>query len=264
MKKLIATLIIGFFLGYLANEVIPARPKWDSDLLYLGLGKHLQGPCIEPTEGEEERYQLAVQILESDGRRHSFLDSGAIRFLASGVYRKTAERLQAVCAPANIYQRASSAISSRDLFYGKAEEFHLKLASKIDSPTDYIVEFVAKIAFSSRFHIDKNKDMRPLARSVLASFGSRAQEYSELAFEQISAYDAMGTSAAQIAAATGHPNALPSIQRFMYKILETEKPINRLERKRFYELAYALLIADETAVDYTAAIHEFMTRDFAA
>jgi len=260
MKKLIATLIVGFLLGYLASETIPARPKWDSDSLYLG---RLQDSCIVPTKSEEERYQLAVQILESEGKRFSSLDLGAIKFLAHGIYRKTADKTQAVCAPARIYQRASSAISARNLFYGRTQEYHLKLASKINNPAEYIVETVAKTAFSSSVHIDKNKDMRPLARSVLASFGPKAKEYSELAFKQMSAYDPLGTGAAQIAAATGHPKALPNIQRLMYKILETQKPISRLERQRFYELAYALLVAEHTAVDYTAPIHEFMTRDFA-
>lgn len=260
MKKLIATLIIGFLLGYLASEIIPDRPKWESDSLYLG---RLQDSCVEPTKEEEERYRLAVKILESKGRKHSSLDLGAIKFLAHGVYRDNEDETHAVCAPEGIYQRVSLAISSRDLFYGRTQEHHLKLASKLENPPDNIVEIVAKTAFSPNVHIDKNKDMRPLARSVLASFGSKAKKYSELAFKQMSSHDPMGTGAAQIAVATNHPKGLENIQRLMYEILETKKPINRLERQRFYELAYALLVAENSVVDYTAPIHEFMTRDFA-
>jgi hypothetical protein len=265
MKKLVITLITGIILGYLSNEYMSAKPKWDSDALLLGeLDRRLDSFCVKTNPSEKHQYELAVQILESKASRSSWLDIGAVKFLANGIYRKTDEITQRTCAPDNIYQRASLAMESRVLFPPKIQEYHLKLASKISNPSNYIIKTVARVAFSPQIQLDNGKDMRPIARSILASFGTKAKEYGDISFKEMSANDPLGTGAAQIAAATRYPKALSRIQELMYEILETSEPINREERMRFYELAYAYLADKEAAEKYTAPIHDFMARDFAA
>jgi len=261
MKKLFITLIKTIIIGYLINDNVSAKPKWDSDSLFLG---HLDRVCVKKTPSEEHQYELAVQILESNASTLSWLDIGALKFLASGTYRKTDGVTQPVCVSDNLYQRAALAIENRDLFSGRIEEHHLKLASKVSNPPVYIVEIVANVAFNPKVQLNNGKDTRPLARSILASFGTKSKEYSDISFNEMSAFDPLGTGAAQIAVASRHPKALSRIQELMYEILETSKPINKQERMRFYELAYALLADKESAKKYTAPIHDFMARDFAA
>jgi hypothetical protein len=259
MKKTILILLAGVMIGYGLNEFWPKKPKWDSDALFLWT---LSLPCVTPTESETKRFELAAEILESEGGL--WLDIGAIKFLSHGIYRDTANNKKIrVCSPLGVYQRASDAITHRKLLNARTQEHHLKLASKIEHPSPYIIETVAKVAFSTGVQIDNNKDIRPLARSILASFGELSKEYSNQAFEQMGSSTPLGTGAAQIAVATAHPDALQRTQELMNEILgeyAAGEAISYKAKDRFSELSYGLALAGDSAKLYTAPIENILER----
>jgi hypothetical protein len=240
-------------------ELVDAFPRWPA-------------PCVEADALEAEIFNLAVMNLErvgeaeEGGRSIVWLELGAQKFLSSGIFRRDNKNSIPVCAPDRIYERAAEAITKYNGFHGRPTEDQLYLAAKFPVRSSYIVEKIANSAFnklpqeSERFRL---RDIRPLARTILAGFGRQAEGYGSMAYEQLSAKDSMGTGAAQVAAAAGYPEALPRIQMLMMDILTSiprEEAILRQTRNRLYELSYAVYFAGEEGKNYTAPIKELMTR----
>lgn len=225
--------------------------------------------CAEPTETEQEVFRTAVQALAVAPRSHSWLAIGATRFLSHGLYREADKESVPVCPPSDTYARALSAIEAAKGLNVFLEEYQLELAGRLPNPSDYVVERVAAVAFAEKPHIRREQylpplDLRPLARTVLASYGRRAEKFRDRAFEEISADDSLGTGAAQIAASTGHPAALPRVKALMEAILArtpAAEPIGLEERRRLYELAYAMYFAGAKAKEHAAPIQELLKRN---
>jgi hypothetical protein len=74
--------------------------------------------------------------------------------------------------------------------------------------------------------------------------------------------DALGTSAAQIAVAAGHPQALSKVAAMLDAILKANRndPISRSARDRFYELAFALAAVGPDARPYVGPVVQIMGR----
>lgn len=214
--------------------------------------------CVPATEDETQRLELAVRALD----RSDSMTIGAMKLLGHGIFRQEDE----VCAPPELMNRAQEAVTQHELFGGRLVEYDFDLAARFAAPSSYVVNAVAGAAFAAfaqNSELD-DTDIRPMARSVLAGFGERAAAYSDIAFGQMSAEDALGTSAAQIAAATGHPEALRRIQELMdgklRKFPRTEV-IPWDTKKRLYELAYALVLAGAKSRPFIAPMQDLMTRN---
>lgn len=195
-----------------------------------------------------------------------WLDTGAQKFLGGTLNRSGPGRPVQVCPPYDIYERASDIVTKSESLKGRLEEYQLKLAAKFPHPSQYTVDAVANSAFNDipqESEFFKNEDIRPFARVVLAGFGKQASKYAAVAYDKMSADDSLGTGAAQVAAATGHPGALDRIQKMMEKILSST-PENRVvpwdARNRLYELSYAIYFSGDEAKKYTAPIQDLMRR----
>ena len=225
--------------------------------------------CVAANAQEHEILELAVQTLEKVGGTGSSspLIIGAQRALAAPVLRETSQGPRQVCPPEALYARASDAITTHTLFSpGRLVEYQLQLAAKLPHRSRYIVDAIANSAFnkspqgSDVFH---NQDIRPLARTILAGFGEQAASYADTAYAQISADDALGTGAAQVAIATGHRDAvertLQTIQKqvasFPSGEVSTWPRMNRL-----VELSYALYFSGEAAKLHLEPIKDLMGR----
>jgi len=79
----------------------------------------------------------------------------------------------------------------------------------------------------------------------------------------MSIQSAMGTGASQVAAAAGHPDALPRVAQMMEEAISAV-PVNRAiprdKRNRLYELAWAIYYSGDAGKRYTKPIHEIMHR----
>lgn len=222
--------------------------------------------CLPPDEQEQRVFDTAVTVLELN--KGTWIGIGAQKFLSHGLYRKQDEDYVPVCPPPDIYPRTEKVLTTTNGFMGFLDEYQLVLAGRLHDPSDYIVERIAAVAFEDKPHIRQEQhnrplDLRPLARTVLASYGRRAEAYRDRAFQELSTGDSLGIGAAQIAASTGHPAALGRVKNQMEEVLASipaGESIGLEQRDRLYELAYAMYFAGAEAQPYAAPIKELMTR----
>jgi hypothetical protein len=242
-----------------------ASAKWE---LADALPPFAPSICVSPNARERSLLDLAASAIEQVGEDNpNWLDIGAQKYLARHQFRNEGGRRVAVCTPDEILRRVAAAFDVRKgLGKGRLVEYQLELAARLPVRNRYIVEAVGKSAFSSQVQesdIFKQRDIRPYARTVLASFGGEAKAFQTLAYEQMSIEDSLGTGAAQVAAATGHPSALPRIERMMQdalRALPAEKVVPRGRRDRLYELAWAIHFSGDAGKAHTKPIHTMMQR----
>jgi hypothetical protein len=242
-----------------------ASAKWE---LADALPPFAPSNCVPPNARERSLLDLAASAIEQVGDDNpNWLDIGAQKYLARPQFRNEGGRRVAVCTPDEILRRVASAFDARKgLGKGRLVEYQLELAARLPIRNRYVVDAVGKSAFSSQVQesdVFRQRDIRPYARTILASFGQEAKAFQALAYQQMSIEDSMGTGAAQVAAATGHAGALPRIERMMQKALASvpaDKAVPRAKRNRLYELAWAIYFAGEPGKAHTRPIHTMMHR----
>jgi hypothetical protein len=223
--------------------------------------------CIEPNELERGLIEAAVDALVFSSEESGFFGIGAEQFLSHPRYRRTDGTIQVLCDIPELFVKASELIRNSDhLRKGRIVEYGLKLIARLPNPGEQLAKVVAASAFNQTPQepgIFPKRDIRPLARSTLASLGPLARPYADQAFAQISIEDSMGTGAAQIAVAGGHRDALGTVERLMADKLASrpkEHVIPYGERNRLYEMAYALAFGGAQARQHVAPVRDLMSR----
>ena len=224
--------------------------------------------CVAADTNERKAFELAAAALEVVAEQNNilWLDIGAKKFLGTGLHRKGQNGPVPVCPPKDIYGRAADVVTASQGLKGRLEEYQLRMVANFPRQSEYIIDAVAKSAFNEspqESEVFRNEDIRPVARTVLAGFGKQASKYAAVAYEKMSPDDSLGTGAAQVAAAGGHPGAADRVQKMMEDILSSI-PENRAipwsTRNRLYELAYAIYFAGENAKQHSAPIRSLMRR----
>ncbi len=222
-------------------------------------------PCLEPTSQEVEQAAHALRSFELN-RRATPMTIGATSYFSRLRYRRIeGERSREVCPPYDLYPRLAELLVNQN-YFGGAYIFKDELGiARMMGPRDpAIVDAVARTAFNPHPIMEDDvlkRDIRPLARSVLAEFGSAASAYGQQAFDQMSGDTALGTGAAQIAVAAGHPGALARTEELMDEILgQFPDTIPRDSRNRIFELAYALAFAGPQARDHLDPVLDILDR----
>ena len=279
--KLILIAIVCIFIGFSIEQVGKDKGKVTKKLklsnaipTWVPFRKD-PNLCLEPTEGELllfENSALSLEALNKEQIFHSSLHIGIHKFLSHGMYRSVGKERISVCTPKNFYKRISKSVADSKSMKAYIVQYQLILAGLMEEPSDSIVEQVAKVAFSLEPHPNRGEwpeelDLRPLARTVLASYGKASQQYSAKAFSQITAKSSLGTGAAQIAAATEHAGALDLISELMEEVLmktSSDEVIKFKDRLRLYELAYALYFSKKQATPYLPVLRDLMRRKVAS
>ena len=225
--------------------------------------------CLTPNFEELKLLNLALSAIELGHiQERNALDLGGRALLAEGISRHIKEDIYPVCIPSSLLQRAALVLEKRGGFgiNRRLFDYELYLAAKFENPGDAIVFDVAQLAFATtpqQINTFVLEDIRPIARSVLGSYGRAASKYADLAFEQIEADTPMGTGAAQVATAGGHPQALQKVVALINELLNSvspEKTISVYKRNRLYELAWAIAYAGDSGKPYIGEIHKIMNR----
>lgn len=228
--------------------------------------------CVEPSQGERELLEVAVRTLELSEEQGPFgsLDIGAKKVLSrSALLRRPSGGTTApLCFGTDHLVRVGDALARRGgLGKHRLVEYELELAARLPNPSAQVVDDVAKVAFSqnpSQSAVFVDEDIRPYARAVLATFGTRAAAYGEPAFREMGANSAMATGAAQVATATAQPGALARAVRLFQESLEEvpyPKTIGWHRRNRLYELAWAIAYGGESAREHAPLIRNLMGRE---
>lgn len=227
----------------------------------------MRGECVLPSERELQILQTAANAIALDDSSISnFMTIGAKKLLGNGLNSQVPKHGQRVCTPETILSQVGSALAAKGLGAGQLVEYQLELAVQLPNPSDFVIQQVGKAAFnSSKQHseIFPRQDIRPLARSALARFGRRASAFSETAVREMNGRSPLGTGAAQVAAATGHPAALPWISQEFDSLLASVSnkvaiPLDK--RDRLLELAWAVYFAGDAGRSAAAPIHRIMAR----
>lgn len=252
--------------GYFRN---PKITKFESSeaIPPPGLSLHGFGACVEPNEREQALVRAAVDVLEFPAAEAGVLSIGAQKFLSQGLYRGEGRVSTRVCDELEQYERAAQLIINSDhLRRGRIVEYGLQLIAKLPNPSEDLARLVAESAFNDSIQqseVFRFRDIRPLARATLAGLGKHALPYATQAFEQISIKDSMGTGAAQIAVAGGHPMALHAVESAMANKLATlaeGRTVPWEIRNRLYEMAYALAYGGMRAKQHVAPLRDLMSR----
>jgi hypothetical protein len=231
------------------------------------LPAYAPGSCVQPDSRERSLFDLAASAIEQGEDHPNWLEIGAQKFLARPQFRSDSPRHVAVCMPEDVLRRVADALASRRGFEGGLVEYQLELAFRLPTRSPYIVEAIGKSAFDPNIQPSDTfgrRDIRPFARTVLASFGEESKAFRNIAYGQMSINNSLGTGAAQVAAATGHPYALQRIEQMMEEALSAvpaDKPIGRSKKNRLYELSWALAFSGAEGRKHTRPIHKMMQRN---
>lgn len=227
----------------------------------------MRGECVPPNERELQILQTAANAISLDDRSQSnFLSIGAMQVLGYGLYSRNSKTSWRICTPEKILDQVGSALAVYGLTEARPSEYAIQLAVQLPNPSDLVIQQVGNVAFNaSKQHSDllRQQDIRPMARSALARFGARAVAFSDVAVREMNSRSSMGTGAAQVAAATGHPAALPWITREFNELLggvPTKAAIPIDTRDRLLELAWAIYFAGDAGRSSAVAIHRLMAK----
>ena len=217
----------------------------------------IEQKCIAQTDKGRARLQLGLSVLETFQRHEGMFDAAVGLFGLSDV--------QTECLSEEFKQRVSNATLKAGAWdYGFAGTKRLALAQQLGGRDQKIIEDVARVAFAPEPINDiASSDIRPEARSVLASFGQRAAQWRVQALKLTNAKDSLGTSAAQVAAASGDTQAVNVVADLIrVELMQTQgKAIPRKRAKLIVELAYAIGAAGEMGRPYAALLIEILNRD---
>lgn len=228
----------------LSPEFADAAPNWT----------HLPD-CSPPTNEERAKYERALDVLQTFDRR-DYLLHVASRYFAQSQYRwagtSDSER---ICPPLDLLADVAEVTLEKDFFIpGRPlRGYRLALARTLGPRDPRIIEAVAETAFFP--HPVGNdapiqgRDVRTLARIILAEFGPSAAHWSDRAFEAMSTDDRLGTTAAQAAVALGHPQALERASDLLRTLLDQhpEDPIPLRAVDRVRDLVNAIAWAGPDA-----------------
>ena len=215
--------------------------------------------CVPMNSAERMQEMDALQILRDfPGSRIYF---AAVDFFGESQYREAMDvapgqepdppgRWHTICRDDEIDAAIASTVVQQGMFnWYLLSSNELHLASMLGPRDPSIVTGVGRDAFGPQVG---SPDTRPLARLVLAQFGSLAAPWSDQAFAAMSANDIAGTAAARVAIVTNHPMALQKASELISNIL-TEHPYGAIgtdDSARIFELANAMALAGPQAQPY--------------
>ncbi len=240
-------------------------PNWDS--------ARLQKECRPPDELEQQRNQLALQVLKTfrPNDTWSALRSATISQFVYGNPGRIGDR-QKVCPPAYLDADVAQAAISAGIFNRNAalgpdsflDREALDLAHRLGPIDPRIVDGVIRTAFYSRAIFqggNYSRDVRTDALLALADFCRIVPIPYEQALQRMSFESQYGRAAARLATACGDQKALPIVSGWMQKLLERfGGTLIQSEFEVLEELAYALEIAGTKAQPYSGPILTLLDR----
>jgi hypothetical protein len=227
------------------DSLVPPIPMW--------IEHHTQ--CVAPDEHENAQAELALRTFELFPNGGS-LPIAATKYFGSRRFRSIGVE---VCPPTDLYPRLVELTVQQGHFSGAhLFEDDLRLARQLGPADPRIVEAVARTAFNAQAIVgyeELHRDIRPLARTILAEYGDASRRFSDRAFAEMSGDTELGTSAAQLAVATRRPDAMLKVEQIMTRILRTNRdPIPRRVADRLEELGYALAFGGRDAEPHVGPV----------
>ena len=232
-------------------------------VLLMDANYALPDPTCEPmTAADERRADLALQVM-TDFPRHASIYTGAMDVFGHPQNLDDAVRY---CVSSDLKDEVVTRTMAAEAWsWGLLGLSRLALANELGPRDPSIVHAVARAAFwNSPIDEGPFSDIRPKARSVLASFGVAAAPWKRQALSAMNAKDSMGTSAAQVAGASGDPDAINQVAALFQRTLEnapSEGAIPAEAGNRLIELSLAMGVAGPQARSHVPVLITFLNRD---
>ena len=230
-------------------------------------------PCHPPSDIEAHRDMAALQVLQMFPAPSVDMRLAAMAYFGQPWQRRSVDDrdVRPPCLSDGMKDEITKALDqSGGLGPGLAGEEAIGLVEQLGPRQPAYAALIAATAFSPdkvRLSDVANDpfgyDIRPHARMVLAELGAQAQPWAAKAVSDMSAKDALGIGAAQVAVGGGDPRALPAVRDMMVEILARtpeSKPVPLADRRRLYQLAYALGMAGSAAEPYSAPLASLLAR----
>jgi len=187
--------------------------------------------------------------------------------LSRGFFDRSNGKSKYVCKPKGLYETVQRSLADKPV-HPTPDIYQLRLYAKLKDPSDTMLKGIAKAAFRKQPYYNKftskiRHDPRPIAMTILAQHGERAKSYAAQAYDNMDYRTLLGTSTAQVAAATNYADSLSKIETMMFKIMEeasNNSPLDFNQYDRFKQLAYALILSGDEGKNYTSAIEALMKR----
>jgi len=222
-------------------------------------------PCSPMTPIQARRAELALGVLGTFPR-HAAIYQGAIDVFGRPIDADPLPPREVYCVSEADRNAVASLTVEADAWRGLVGRSYLDLAFQLGPRHPAIVESVGRHAFEGRPIAEGPvEDTRVLARSVLASFGPAARPWRDVALAQMSSEDSLGTSAAQVAAASGDADAIRQVVDLLLQAIAAEpadEAISITATPRITELAFAVGAAREHARPYVSVIVGLLNREF--
>lgn len=237
-------------------RIVEPEPTW--------LDRAILGPCVEPNAVETAQFAHVLETFDVFDSYSGWPTIGAVKFLAQKRFRRTGAESSEICTPPAPAGLAEKVV--RQGYFQRQHLFHdeVGLARFLGPAKSEIVDAVARTAFyGQRIEGDDplQRDIRPLAFTVLAEFGVAAAPYGERAFAAMGSSTPTETGAAQVAVASRYPGALAKVAQLMTAELRTAGPVVPwLKRERLFELSYALAFGGVEARQHLAPIFQLLDR----
>jgi hypothetical protein len=216
-------------------------------------------PCTPVSDQQRPRVDAALRVLMEF---HDYDDvyDGAMMFFGR---RRSLEDQEPFCLDEALKRDITTAtLAAKTWDRGLAGIAKLELARQLGPRDGRIVRYVAQTAFYGQPVADIGfSDLRPQARSVLASFGVAAAPWREAALGSMDAKTSLGTTSAQVAAASRQPAAVTAVADLLAQELSrAHGVIGREHAKRLVELAYGLGAAGEAARPHIKLLTRLLDR----
>lgn len=270
IKLLSACLICAFVLGGCA----PARPSQRQSPAeelgplepYSNFGQR-DSLCAQPDERLKAQDELTLQALALFRRGEAMSLAAESNFLRPRPFNG-----KFACPSTNLFPRLARVLLDNGYYDRREPQFpnyasdnELGLARLIGPVDPRIVESVANTAYYDPLVPSEilRRDIRPLARTVLAEFGPpHSTPFAARAYNEMSTDDAFGTASAQLAVASRYKDALSKTERMMSFLLAQHPidPIPKEAEKRLYELADALAFAGPEARSHFSPVYALLKR----
>lgn len=219
------------------------------------------GPCAPMTPAQAQRADIVLSVLR-DFPRHAPIYREAMGHF--GRARDLGDEQPFCLDEPTRAQITQATLGSEAWDYGLPGLQLLYLARQLGPRDEAIVRHVADGAFrSTAIGEGPYADIRPMARSVLASFGTEAAPWRDQALEQMHARDTLGTSAAQVAAASQDSGAVAAVAELFEQTLSKtpDGVIPRQTAMRLSELAFAIGAAGEAGRPHVELLSKMLARE---
>ena len=228
--------------------------------------------CVPPDEAEAARQHHALRSYEVSHQPYNWLSIGATRYLSQVQFTEV-QPIRPYCLPdamrlelVRVTTTFGEADGQAPFWMNTSHYYELALAERLGPASPKIVKSVAGTAFNIDPYRSSDapfpdRDLRPKARAILATFGEAAAPFGPAAIAEWNPRTALGRGAIQVAVAARHPQATERAANDIRTILDRHSDtIDAEDTQALIEIAYAFGNIGEDAHPYLPVLEEALGR----